>query len=76
MKLLRKLSHFLFIVVSQDTVEAKFKNGIRHMYWEKFLTSISGIIIHPDFFSGFKNRGMGKSKEGLEKVYSFKFKYV
>jgi len=28
------------IIVSQDPVEAKFKNGIQHLHWETFLTQL------------------------------------
>ena len=34
------------IIVSQDSIEARFKNGIHHLYWEKFLKLLwSGKII-------------------------------
>ena len=28
------------IIVSQDPVQARFKNGIQHLHWEAFLTKL------------------------------------
>ena len=33
------------IIVSQDPVEAQFKNGIQHLYWENFFLKKERYVI-------------------------------